>query len=89
MSAQPERRPRRSKPVSDYTAANIQVLHLDASTSTFYFTGLRLRGSERLHGVLIPAEGPPIYISPAFEEAKLRTMLVLDGEVRCWHEHHL
>lgn len=68
-------------------AANIQALHLDASTSSFYFTGLRLRGSERLHGVLIPAEGPPIYISPAFEEAKLRTMLVLDGEIRCWHEH--
>ncbi len=68
-------------------ARGVQALHLDASTSTFYFTGLRLRGSERLHGVIIPAEGPPVYISPAFEEAKLRTMLVLDGDIRCWQEH--
>jgi Xaa-Pro dipeptidase len=65
----------------------IAALHLDASTSTFYFTGLRLRGSERLHGVIIPAEGDLTYISPAFEEAKLRTMITLDGPVRCWQEH--
>ena len=82
-----ELRARIAKLQGDMRAANIQALHLDASTSTFYYTGLRLRGSERLHGVLIPAEGPPVYISPAFEEAKLRTMLVLDGEIRCWHEH--
>ncbi len=68
-------------------AAGVAALHLDASTSTFYFTGVRLRGSERLHGVLLPAEGPPVYISPAFEEAKLRTMLVLDGDIKIWHEH--
>lgn len=68
-------------------ARGIDALHLDASTSTFYFTGVRLHGSERLHGVVIPAEGPPTYITPAFEEAKLRTMLVLDGAVRQWEEH--
>src|SRR5262249_54402735 len=65
----------------------IAALHLDASTSTFYFTGLRLRGSERLHGVVIPAEGELVYVTPSFEEAKLRTMLVLPGEVRAWQEH--
>ena len=48
-------------------AKGIQALHLDASTSTFYFTGLQLRGSERLHGVIIPAEGEITYISPTFE----------------------
>jgi Xaa-Pro dipeptidase len=68
-------------------AQGVQALHLDASTSTFYFTGLRLRGSERLHGVVIPAEGELTYISPAFEEAKLRTMITIDGPVRCWQEH--
>ncbi len=65
----------------------IAALYLDASTSTFYFTGLRLRGSERLHGVLIPAEGEITYLTPAFEEAKLRTMISLEGAVRCWQEH--
>jgi Xaa-Pro dipeptidase len=65
----------------------ICALHLDASTSTFYFTGLRLKGSERLHGVVIPAEGELVYVTPAFEEAKLRTMISLPGEVRVWQEH--
>lgn len=65
----------------------VQALHLDSSTSTFYFTGLRFRPTERLHGVVIPAEGELIYVSPAFEEAKLRTMMVLPGQVRCWEEH--
>ena len=65
----------------------IAAMHLDASTSTFYFTGLRLKGSERLHGVIIPAEGDITYVTPTFEEAKLRTMITLDGAVRCWQEH--
>jgi Xaa-Pro dipeptidase len=66
---------------------DIQALHLDASTSNFYFTGLRLHGSERLHGVLIPVEGELTYITPAFEAAKLRTMISIDGAVRSWEEH--
>ena len=49
---------------AEMRAEGIGALYLDASTSTFYFTGLRLRGSERLHGVLIPAEGELAYISP-------------------------
>ena len=82
-----ELRARITRVQAEMAQRGIQALHLDASTSTFYFTGLRLRGSERLHGVVIPVEGDPVYISPAFEEAKLRTMLVLDGEIRCWQEH--
>ena len=38
-------------------AEGIQALYLDASTSLYYFTGLRARGRERLHGAVIPAEG--------------------------------
>ena len=82
-----ERRQRIARVQSIMRERDIQALHLDASTSTFYFTGLRLSGSERLHGVVIPAEGELTYITPAFEEAKLRTMVSLDGAVRSWHEH--
>lgn len=82
-----ELRARVAKVQAEMRKQGVQALHLDASTSTFYFTGLQLRGSERLHGVLIPAEGELTYITPAFEEAKLRTMLVLDGKVRAWQEH--
>jgi Xaa-Pro dipeptidase len=65
----------------------INALYLDASTSTFYFTGVRLKGSERLHGAVIPVEGEIVYVTPSFEEAKLRTMISLPGEVRGWQEH--
>ena len=82
-----ERRQRIAKVQSIMRERDIQALHLDASTSTFYFTGLRLSASERLHGVVIPAEGEIAYITPAFEEAKLRTMISLEGRVRSWQEH--
>jgi len=65
----------------------IQALYLDASTSLYYFTGMRLRGSERLHGAVIPAEGELAYICPAFEEEKTRAMLQLGDDVRTWEEH--
>jgi len=85
--ADEERRRRIAKVQSIMRDKGIQALHLDASTSNFYFTGLRLDASERLHGTLIPAEGDLTYIVPAFEEAKLRTMISLEGKVRSWQEH--
>ncbi|WP_342361698.1 Xaa-Pro peptidase family protein [Terrarubrum flagellatum] len=82
-----ELRARVAKAQSVMRANGVQALHLDSSTSTFYFTGLRFKLTERLHSVVIPAEGDLIYVSPAFEEAKLRTMIAIPGEVRCWEEH--
>ena len=68
-------------------AEGVAALYLDASSSTFYFTGVRLHGSERLHGVVIPAEGEIAYVTPAFEAEKLQTMISLPGRIACWHEH--
>jgi len=82
-----ELRARIARVQAEMKARGVQVLHLDSSTSCFYFTGLRSRLTERLHGVIIPAEGELVYISPAFEEAKLRTMIAVEGAVRCWQEH--
>ncbi len=65
----------------------IDALFLDASTSLYYFTGARFSRSERLHGAVIAAHGPPLYLCPAFEEAKTRTLLEVEGEVRVWEEH--
>ena len=65
----------------------IDALYLDASTSLYYFTGTRFWASERLHGAIIPCEGDIAYISPAFEEAKTRTMLRIGGDVRVWEEY--
>jgi Xaa-Pro dipeptidase len=82
-----ERRSRIAKAQKELKAQGLEALYLDASSSAFYFTGLQLNPSERLHGVVIPAEGEIAYVCPAFEEAKLRTMISLPGKVRCWEEH--
>jgi Xaa-Pro dipeptidase len=50
----------------------VQALYLDVSSNLYYFTGIRLRPSERLHGAIIPSEGDIVYLSPAFEEPKTR-----------------
>jgi Xaa-Pro dipeptidase len=82
-----ERHARIAKVQAVMRAKGIQALYLDASTTTFYFTGLRLRGSERLHGAIIPADGDLAYVTPAFEQAKLETMITLPGRIHAWHEH--
>jgi len=66
---------------------DIQALYLDVSTNLYYFTGIRLRPSERLHGAIIPADGDIIYLSPAFEEPKTRELMHFGSDVRCWEEH--
>ena len=65
----------------------IDALYLDTSANLFYFTGLKLKATERLHGAVIPVEGPVAYLSPAFEEPKTRSMLKLGEDIRVWEEH--
>lgn len=64
----------------------VKAVWLDASSSLTYYTGLSLGLSERIHGALVPAAGPLVYVSPTFEEPKLRTLLRLPGEVAVWEE---
>lgn len=67
--------------------AGLAALWLDASSSLSYFTGLRLGLSERIHGALIAADGPPVYVTPAFEAPKLRSMMRLPGPMLMWEEN--
>ena len=65
----------------------VKAVWLDASSSLTYYTGLQLGLSERIHGALIPASGPLIYVSPQFEVPKLRATLRVEGDVVAWEEH--
>lgn len=65
----------------------IDALYLDTSVNLFYFTGISLKPSERLHGAIIPADGPVVYLSPAFEDPKTRTLLQFGDDIRVWEEH--
>lgn len=66
--------------------AGLAAVWLDASTSLSYFTGLQLGASERIHGALILADGPPLYVTPVFEAPKLTSLLRLAGPMLMWEE---
>ncbi|WP_207102630.1 M24 family metallopeptidase [Paracoccus shandongensis] len=67
-------------------AAGLAAVWLDASSSLTYFTGLRLGLSERIHGALVAAEGPPAYLTPVFEAPKLKALLRIPGPMLMWEE---
>jgi Xaa-Pro dipeptidase len=65
----------------------VDALYLDASTSCYYFTGMRLRPSERLHGAILTAAGELTYLCPAFEAEKTAQMINVPGDIRTWQEN--
>ncbi len=60
---------------------------IEAGTSMLYFSGLAWRQASRLTALVIPASGDPVVVAPAFEEGKLRELMVMEMEVRTWQEH--
>lgn len=68
-------------------AQGLAAIYLHAGTSLRYFTGLVWRGSERLVGALLPADGEPEFLAPAFEEGTIRGYQVVPGAIHTWHEH--
>jgi Xaa-Pro dipeptidase len=59
---------------------------VESGPSLDYFTGIQWWRSERLTGVVIPAQGDPIVVTPFFEGPTIREMLVVPAEVRTWQE---
>lgn len=64
----------------------IDALYLDVSSSMVYFTGLNFRRTERMHAAVLPARGEIVYVSPAFEVEKLRTMTSFGDKIAVWEE---
>ena len=74
---------------TEVRAAGLAAIWLDGSSSLTYFTGLRLGQSERIHGALVAAEGPPAYLTPAFEAPKLDALRQIPGPMLMWEERYL
>lgn len=64
----------------------IDALYLDCSSSMVYFAGLTFRRTERMHSAVLPAKGDIVYISPAFEVEKLKTMISFGDQIAVWEE---
>ncbi len=67
--------------------AGISALVAEGGTSLMYFTGISWGRSERMTAAIIPAEGDIAYVTPFFEEPKLRERILFGDDVRTWHEH--
>ena len=64
----------------------VDVLLVGAGASLLYFTGLDWWPSERLVAALIPREGKPILVAPAFEQGSLEAGLAVEADYRAWEE---
>jgi Xaa-Pro dipeptidase len=64
----------------------IGAVLVESGASLDYFTGVQWSRSERLTGVVIPASGDPIIVTPHFEKPSIEEMLGVPAEVRVWQE---
>lgn len=82
-----ERRARLAKAQRLMAENKMDAVFMDGGTTISYFTGMRFGNSERLMGMVLPRSGDPIYITPAFEEARAHEQIKFGHEVRTWQEH--
>ncbi len=64
----------------------IGAVLIESGPSLDYFTGIQWWRSERLTGVVIPATGEPIVVTPFFERPSIEEMLLIPAEIRTWQE---
>jgi Xaa-Pro dipeptidase len=67
-------------------ANGIGAVLVESGPSLDYYTGVQWWRSERLTGVVIPAEGDPVIVTPFFESPTIKEMLAVPAEVRTWEE---
>ncbi len=82
-----ERKARVAKAQRLMREQGIAALLIEAGSAMVYFTGIRWWRSERLTGVVIPAEGDIGVVTPFFEEPSIRESMSFGDDVRTWHEH--
>ncbi len=78
---------RMAKAQSLMSREGLEAIYVNAGTNLTYFTGTQWRASERMVGAILPANGKPVYIAPAFEESTLSQFMEIRGPVHVWEEH--
>jgi len=81
-----ERLQRLAKAKSLMRRHGIGAVLVESGPSLDYYTGIQWWRSERLTGVVIPAEGDPIIVTPFFERPTIEEMLQVRAEIRTWQE---
>jgi Xaa-Pro dipeptidase len=63
-----------------------EALYVTPSTTLVYYTSIHWWPSERNLALVIPRQGDPLLVSPAFEEGRLREQMRWPIEIRVWQE---
>jgi Xaa-Pro dipeptidase len=63
-----------------------EALFVTPGTTLLYYTGIEWWPSERILALLVPRQGNPLLVCPAFEEGRLREQLCNPIEIRVWQE---
>jgi Xaa-Pro dipeptidase len=78
---------RREKARTLMAQRGLDALWLEAGTDLAYFTNVRWGLSERIFGVILPRQGEPVWICPAFELERAQERIPAGQAVRTWEEH--
>ncbi len=65
----------------------IAGIYLESGSTLFYYTGVRWGQSERMFAMVMPREGEPAFVCPAFEEERARERIRFGDDIRTWEEH--
>ncbi len=65
----------------------LDAIVLTGGTSLVYFSGIRWWNSERLFAMVIPKRGDPFFVSPAFEEERVKEQIGTEKrQILVWQE---
>jgi Xaa-Pro dipeptidase len=85
-----ERQERVEKARALMAANKMQAIMLMQGTSLEYFTGIRWSGGERLFACVLPGQGRPFFVCPAFEEGRAHEQIArspfANSDLRLWQE---
>jgi Xaa-Pro dipeptidase len=63
-----------------------EALYVTPGTTLVYYTGIHWWPSERILAFLVPRQGDPLLVAPAFEEGRLHEQMRWPMEIRVWQE---
>jgi Xaa-Pro dipeptidase len=64
----------------------VEALYVTPGTTLVYYAAIHWWPSERILAFLVPRQGEPLLVCPAFEEGRLREQLRWPIEIRVWQE---
>lgn len=81
-----EREARRDKLRREMKKQRHAAVLIEPGSTLEYFTGVKWWISERITAAVIPADGNLMFITPAFEESRLRELLDMPADILTWEE---